>query len=160
MLFSLFFACVVSVAHSFTKLQSGRAYYCFVAFRELSRFVYCLLQNVKRIGDLPVIEKWEAYKLPKQTTTASTRLRRSIFWKGPTCYHPSKKNSSFLRKQYRRDCRSFREDFVSTIVYTIATRSLVGQSESCFCLEITIGGDNYSAFHLFDQLLDGLLFLG
>ena len=68
-----------------------------------------------------------------------------------------KLNSSFLRKEFRRDCRRFLEDLVSTILSTVAARSPVGQGLSCFCPEIVIGGENYSAFHLFGQLLDGML---
>ena len=69
-------------------------------------------------------------------------------------------NSSFLRKEFRRDCRRFLEDLFSTILSTVAARSPIGQGLSCFCPEIVIGGDNYSAFHLFGQLLNGLLELG
>ena len=46
---------------------------------------------------------------------------------------------------------------MSTILSTVAARSPIGQRLSCFCPEIVIGGDDYSAFHLFGQLLDGLL---
>ena len=49
---------------------------------------------------------------------------------------------------------------MSTILSTVAARSLIGQGLRCFCPEIVIGGDDYSAFHLFGQLLDGLLELG
>ena len=49
---------------------------------------------------------------------------------------------------------------MSTIFSTAAARSPVVQGLSCFCPEILIGGDEYSAFHLFGQLLDGLLELG
>ena len=65
-------------------------------------------------------------------------------------------NSSFLRKEFGRDCRRFLEDLVSTIPSTV-TRSPIGQGLSCFCPEIVIGGDDYSAFYLFGQLLVGLL---
>ena len=58
------------------------------------------------------------------------------------------------------ECRRFLEDFVSTILSTVAERSPIGQGLSCFCPEIVIGGDNFSALHLFRQLLDGLLDLG
>ena len=57
---SLHSAYIVSVAHNFTELNSGRADYGYLAFGELSRFVYCLLQKVKLSRDLPVVEKWEA----------------------------------------------------------------------------------------------------
>ena len=66
-------------------------------------------------------------------------------------------NSTFFQKEFHRDCRRFLEDLVSTILSTVASRSPVGQGLSCFCPEIVIGGDNYSAFHLFGQMLDGLL---
>ena len=69
-------------------------------------------------------------------------------------------NSSFLRQEIRRDCRRLVEDLVSTILSIVAVRSPFGQGLSCFCPEIVIGGDDYSAFHLFGQLLDGLLELG
>ena len=49
---------------------------------------------------------------------------------------------------------------MSTILSRVAVRSPTGQGLSCFCPEIVIGGDNYSAFHLFGQLLDGLLEIG
>ena len=151
--------CVVSFAHNFTELNSGRADCGYLAFGELSRFVYCLLQKVKRSSDRPVIEKWEAYMLPNHSCVGpiaeeyfleGTRLLASI----------EKTNSSFLRRQFRRDCRRFLEDLVSTILSTVAARSPIGQGLSCFCPEIVIGGDDYSAFHLFGQLLDGLLELG
>ena len=66
-------------------------------------------------------------------------------------------NSSFLRKEFRRDCRRFLEDLVSTILSTVAARSQIGEGLGCFCPENVIWGDEYSAFHLFGQLLDGLL---
>ena len=68
-------------------------------------------------------------------------------------------NSIFLRKEFRGDCRRFLEDLVTTILSTVAARSPIGQGLNCFCPEIVIGGDNYSAFHLFGQL-DGLLEIG
>ena len=69
-------------------------------------------------------------------------------------------NGSFLRKEFHEDCRRFLEDFMSTSLSTVDTRSQIGQGLSSFCPEIVIGGDNYSAFHLFGQLLDGLFELG
>ena len=49
---------------------------------------------------------------------------------------------------------------MSTILSTVAARSPIGQGLSCFCPVTVIGGDDYSAFYLFGQLLDGLLELG
>ena len=151
--------CVVSVAHNFTELNSGRADYGYLAFGEFSRFVYCLLQKVKRSSDLSVIEKWEAYMLPNHSCFGA--IPEEHFLEGTRLLSSLEKiNSSFLRKEFRKDCRRFLEDLVSTILSTVAARSPIGQGLSCFCPEIVIGGDDYSAFHLFGQLLDGLLELG
>ena len=151
--------CVVLVAHNFTELNSGRADYGYLAFGELSRFVYCLLQKVKRSSDLPVIEKWQAYMLPNHSCFGA--IAEEHFSEGTRLLSSLEKiNSSFPRKEFRRDCRRFFEALVSTIPSTVAARSLVGQGLSCFCPEIVIGCDDYSAFQLFGQLLDGLLELG
>ena len=83
------------------------------------------------------------------------------FLEGTRLLTPLEKiNSSFLRKEFRRDFGRFLEDLVSTILSTVAARSPIGQGLSCFSPGIVIGGDNYSALHLFGQLLDGLLELG
>ena len=121
--------------------------------------MYRLLQEVKRSSDLPFIEKWEAYMLPNhscfgaiagQHFLVGTRLLSSL----------EKLNNSFLRKEFRKDCRRFIEDLVSTILSRVAASSPDGQGLSCFCPEIILRGDDYSAFHHFGQLLDGLFELG
>ena len=158
-LWSFQLVCVVLVAQNFTELNSGRADYGYLAFGEISRFVYCLLQKVKRSNDLPVIEKWEAYMLPNQSCFGA--IPEEHFLEGTRLLSSLEKvNSSFLRKEFRKDCRRFLEDLVSTILSTVAARSPIGQGLSCFCPEVVIGGDDYSAFHFFGQLLDGLLELG
>ena len=140
-------------------MDSGRADYGCLAFGELSRFVHCLLQKVKRSSDLPVIEKSEAYMLPNHSCFVA--IAEEHFLEGTRLLSSLEKiNSSFLRKEFRKDCRRFLEDFVNTIFFTVAARSPSGQGLSCFCPKIVIAGDNYSAFHLFGQLLDGLLELG
>ena len=151
--------CVVLVAHNLIGLDSGHADYGNLAFGELSRFVYCLLQKIRRSSDLPVIEKWEAFRLPSHSYFGTIeeehfleRIRLSSILE--------KTNSSFLRKEFRKDCLRFLEDLMSTILSTVGARSPVGQRLSCFCTKIIIGGDDYSTFHLFGQLLDGLFELG
>ena len=140
-------------------MNSGRADYAYLAFSELSRFVYCLLQKVKLSKDLPVVEKWEAYMLPNHSCFGA--ISEEHFLEGTRLLASLEKiNSSFLRKEFHRDCRRFLEDLVSTILSTVAARSQIGHGLSCFCPEIVIGGDDYSASHLFGQLLDGLLELG
>ena len=156
---SVHFVCVVLVAHNFTELDSGRADYGYLAFGELSRLVYCLLQKVKLSSDLPVIDKWEAYMLPNHSCFGA--IAEEHFLEGTRLLASLEKiNSSFLSKEFRRDCRRFLEDLVSTILPTVAARLPIGQELSCFCPEIVIGGDDYSAFYLFEQLLNGLLELG
>ena len=156
---SLVIICVVLVAHNFIKLNSGRAVHGYLAFGELPRFVYCLLEKVKRSSDLPVIEKWEAYTLPNHSCFGA--IAEEHFLEG-TRLQSSLQNisNSFLRKEFRKDCRRFFEHLVSTILSTVAVRSPVGQGLSCFCPEIVIGGDECSALHLFGQLMDELLGLG
>ena len=87
-------------------------------------------------------------------------IEEKKLYRRPVCYCPKKMNSSFLRKEFRKDCRRLVEDFVSSILSTVAARSPVGRDLSCFCRKINIGGDDYSVFHLFWQLLVRLLELG
>ena len=155
---SLVIVCVVLVAHNFTELDYGCADSSYPAFRELSRFVYCLLQKVKRSSDLPVIEKWEAYMLSNHSCFGAI-VEEHFLERTRVLSSLEKINSSFLRKEFRKDCRRFL-DLVSIILSRVAARSPVGQGLSCFCPEIVLAGDDYSAFHLFGQLLDGLLELG
>ena len=113
----------------------------------------------KLSSGLPVIEKWEAYMLRNHSCFGA--IAEEQFLEGTRLLASLEKiNSSFLRKDFRRDSRRFLEDLVSTMLSTVAVRSPIGQGLSCFCPEIFIGGDDYSAFHLFGQLLDGLLELG
>ena len=151
--------CVALVANYFTVLNSGLADYGYLAFGELSRFVYCLLQKVKRKSDLPVIEKCEAYMLLNHSCFEA--IAEEHFLEGTRLLSSLEKiNSSVLRKEFHGDCQRFLEELVSTIFSTVAARSPIGQGLGCFCPEIVIGGDDYSAFHLFGQLLDELLELG
>ena len=69
-------------------------------------------------------------------------------------------NNVYLWVEFRKDCRIFLNEFVSTTLLTVATRSLVGRGLSCFAPEIIVGGDNYSSFQFFGQLIVGLLNLG
>ena len=52
-----------------------------------------------------------------------------------------KTNSSFLRREFRRDCRGFLEDMVSTILSTVAACSPIGQGLSCFCPDIVVSAE-------------------
>ena len=65
--------------------------------------------------------------------------------------------SFYLRREFRRDCRKFLEDFVNCVLSTVAARSAIGQGISCFRPPVPIGGDDHAPLQLFDMLLDGLL---
>ena len=156
---SLVIVCVVLVAHNFTELNSGRADYGYLAIGEFSRFVYCLLQKVKQSSDLLVIQKGEPYMLPRHSCFGAIKEKHLL--EGTRLLSSLEKlNSSFLRKNFRKECRRFLQDLVSTIFSTVGACSPIGQGLSCFCPEIIIGGDDYSTFYLFGQLLDGLVELG
>ena len=68
-----------------------------------------------------------------------------------------KVGSQYLQKEFRRDARRFLEDFVNCALSTVASRSVIGQSLSCFCPAIVVGGDDIAPFQLFNKLQDGLL---
>ena len=65
--------------------------------------------------------------------------------------------SYYLKKEFRRDCRKFLEDFVNCVLSTVAARSVISQGLSCFCPPILVGGDDHASMELFDMLLDVLL---
>ena len=137
----LIIASVVLVAHNFTQLHSGWVDCGYLAFGELWRFVYCLLQKIKRSSDLPVIECGK--HTCSQIIRALEPSRKKISWKEPVCYRRSKKrNSSFLRKKILKDRRHILEDFVSTIVFTVAVDSLNGQDLRYFCAKMVIRSDD------------------
>ena len=71
-----------------------------------------------------------------------------------------KMTSQYLKKEFRSSAGQFPEEFTSTVLSTVAARSKLGHGVSCFCPEIIIGGDDHSAFFLFGQHLDGLIFCG
>ena len=60
--------CRVSVSvsnnfvHSSTAADQG-----YHAFRELARFVYCLMQKIKKASSLPLVEQWEEYVVPNHS---------------------------------------------------------------------------------------------
>ena len=133
--------------------------YGYRAYGELSHFVYCILQKIKKSGSLPLVEKWEDYMLPNHSSFAA--IDEEHFLVG-TRVHAALENmsSSYLRKELRSNARRFLEEFCSTILSTVPARSKLGQGVSCFCPEIILGRDDQSAFFLHAQLLDGLLECG
>ena len=123
------------------------------AYGELSHFVYCLLQKIKASGSLPVVERWESYMLLNHLSF--TAIEEEHFLVG-NCVHAAVKK----QKEFKSSAHRFLEEFTSTVLFTVAARSKLGQGVSCFCPEIIIGGDDQSAFFLLEQLLDGLISCG
>ena len=148
----------VSVANNFIRPKSS-VDYGYYAFGEVSHFVYCLLQKIKQSSFLPLVEKWEDYMTPNHSRFAA--IEEDRFLAGTRVLLALEKvGSSYLRKESRRDCRKFQEDFVNCVSSTVAARSAVGQGLSCFCPAVLIGGDDHAPLQLFDLLLDGLLAKG
>ena len=149
----------VSDNNNFVAEQSPGCGYGYRAYGELSHFVYCILQKIKKSESLPLVEKWEDYMLPNHSSFAGIDVEH--FLVGTRIHAALEKiSSSYLRKEFRINARRFLEEFCSTILSTVAARSKLGQGVSCFCPEIILGGDDHSAFFLHGQLLDGLLECG
>ena len=145
----------VSVANNFIH-SSTAADQGYHAFGELARFIYCLLQKIKKASALPLVEQWEEYVVPNHSRfpaiddkdfLVGTRVMAAL----------CKISSHYLQKEFRRDARRFLEDFVNCVLLTVGARSVIGQGLSCFCPAIVVGGDNVAPLQLFNKLLDGLL---
>ena len=103
------FCCTTVASDWLRKLRLG----------ELSHFVYCLLQKIKQSGALPVMEKWESYKPPKNSSLApierSACLRgfaSTLPWRKPAIYHlknelegSARRFFEFLRNALALCCR-------------------------------------------------------
>ena len=145
----------VSVENNFvhSSTATDQAYH---AFGELARFVYCLLQKIKKASFLPLVEQMEAYMVPNHSRfpaiddknfLVGTRVMAAL----------GKVGSHYLQKEFPRDARWFLEDFVNCVLSTFAARSVIGQGLSCFCPAIVVGGDDVAPLQLFNKLVDGLL---
>ena len=128
----------VSVANNFVSPQSSPDY-GYYAYGEVSHFVYCLLQKIKQSSVLPLVEKWEEYMTPNHSKLAA--IEEDRFLAGTrVLWALEKVGSAYLKREFRRDCRKFLEDFVSCVLSTVAARSAIGQGLSCFCPPMLIGG--------------------
>ena len=145
----------VSVANNFVH-SSTAADQGYQTFGELARFVYCLLQKIKKASSLPLVEQWEEFMVPNNSRfpaiddknfLVGTRLIAAL----------GKVGSHYLQKEIRRDACRFLEDFVNCFLSTVAARSVIGQGLSCFCPAIVVSGDDVALLQLFNKLLDGLL---
>ena len=145
----------VSVANNFVHppTAADQGYH---AFGELARFVYCLLQKVKKASSLPLVEQWEKYVAANHSRFAS--IDDEHFLEGTRVMAAlGKVGSQFLQKEFRRDARRFLEDFLNCVLSTVASRSVIGQGLSCFCPAFVVGGDDVAPLQLFNKRVDGLL---
>ena len=145
----------VSVAnifvHSSTAADQG-----YHAFGKVARFVYCLLQKIKKASSLPLVEQWEEYVVPNHLRFPA--IDDKDFLVGTRVMAALGKNGShFLQTEFRRDTRRFLEEFVNCVLSTVAPRSVIGQGLSSFCPAIVVGEDDVGCLQLFNKLLDGLL---
>ena len=88
---------------------------------------------------------------------ALVQFLRSTFWKGHVCYRPLRKSTA----------ASSAKNSVGTVVVSLRISWAPFSRQLLRVLQLArgsvvsvIGGDDYSAFHLFGQLLHGLLELG
>ena len=145
----------VSVAKNFihSPTAADQGYH---AFGELARFIYCLLQKIKKASSLPPVEQWEEYVVPNHSRFPA--IDDKNFLEGTRVMAAlGKDGSHYLQKEFRRNARRFLEDFVNCVLSTVAARSVIGQGLSCFCPAIVVGGDDIDPLRLFSKLLDGLL---
>ena len=106
--------CSVSVAKTFVHPESA-ADYGYYAFGEVTHFVYCLLQKIKKRRVLLLAEQWEEYMAPNHSKFAA--IEEDRFFEGTrVLLSLEKMGSPYLKKEFRRDCRKFLEEFVNCIV--------------------------------------------
>ena len=145
----------VSVVNNFVH-SSNSADQGYHAFGELARFIYCLLQKIKKTSALPLVEQWEEYVIPNHSRFPA--IDDKDFLVGTRVMAALRKvGSHSLQKEFPRDARRFLEDFLNCVPSTVAACSVVGQGLSCFCPEIVVGGDDVAPLQFFNKLLDGLL---
>ena len=124
--------CSVSVFNNSVHPQSA-ADYGYYAFVEFTHFVYCLIQKIKRSVVLPSMEQWEEYMAHNHSKFAA--IEKDWFLAGTRVLSVLETvGSSYLNKDFRRDCRKFLEDFVNCVLSTVAAKSIIGQWLSCSAL--------------------------
>ena len=90
--------CSVSVAINFVHCQTARDY-GYHKFGELARFIYCLLQKIKQVSSLPLVEQWDDFVLPKHSKLAP--IADGEFLTGTRLLAaPNKIGSSYLKREF------------------------------------------------------------
>ena len=147
--------CSVSIANNFVHCQTASDY-GYHTFGELARFINCLLQKIKQGSSLPLEEQWDDYVLPNHSKYPP--IADGEFPDGTRVLSALNKiESPYLKREFQQDARRVLEEFTTSVLLTVATRSKIGQGLGCFSPAIIIGGDDHAPLHLLDLLLDGLL---
>ena len=144
----------VSIANNFVHPQTASDY-GYHAFGELARFIYCLLQKIKRGSSFPLVEQWEQYVLANHSNVPPI-ADEEILPETRVLAALNKIGSSYLQKEFQRDARRFLEEFTNSVLSTVAARSKIGQGLVFYCNAIIIGGDNHAPLRLLGLLLGGL----
>ena len=140
----------VWVSNSFVH-SSTSADYGYHSFGQLARLFYCLLQKIKEPFPLPLVEQREEYVTPNHSRFPAIDEEDFLARKCKTTAL-KKVGSHFLRNEFHLDARRFLEEIVNCFFSTVASRSLIRQSMSCFCPANVNGGDDFASFQLFKKL--------
>ena len=125
-------------------------------FRRVGSICVLPAAEIKKASALPLVEQWEEYVVPNHSRFPA--IDDKDFLTGTRVMAALDENGShYLQKEFRRDARCFLEDFVSCVLSTVASRSVIGQGLSCFCPANVVEGDDAAPLQLFNKLLDGLL---
>ena len=144
----------VSVVNNFIHPQTA-SNYGYHTFGELARFIFCLLQKIKQGISLPLVEQWDEDVLANYSNFPP--IANGQFLVGTRVLAALNKiASSYLKKEFQRDARRILEEITNSVLSTVAARSKIWQSLSCFCPAIIMGGDDHAPLHFPGLLLDGI----
>ena len=104
----------VSVAKNFVH-SSTAADQGYHAFGDLARFVYCLLQKIKKASSLPLVEQWEEYVVPNHSRLPAIDERDFLSGTRVTVAL-DKVGSQYLQTEFLRDDCRFLEEFVNCVL--------------------------------------------
>ena len=148
----------VSVANNFVQPQTAGDY-GYHSFGDLTRFIYCLFQEIQQGSSLPLVEQKDQNvraNLPKsplpiadEEFLSGTRVPVAL----------NKVGRFYLKKEFSRVARRFVEDFTNLVLSTIGARLSIGHDLFCFCPAF-VADDDDAPLDRLGLLLDGLLWKG
>ena len=120
----------VSVVNNYIHPQIASDY-GYHSFSELACLIYCLLQSNKQENSLPLVEQWDEYVLANNSK--SPAIADGEFLSGTRVLAALNKiGSSYLKKELQQDARRFLEEFITSVLSTVAAGSKIGQGLKCF----------------------------